>query len=622
MKEEGFGELGHEETMAVFSSLSLTSVTVGKFLVVMKSDFDLTISEEPYIGLVMLLNQKTGRYFSRIWNETVATGNIVGPGQLLEVCEEHFSQGRPCLGCPDEDEEKLCRKDFLVSQTPIPRKIAKTCHKVLGKDAHASVSSCSECAKLMGSCVNERKDVDKHVVAPDYSWKMKGNQADVPLASPKLEFVEDSEMEEVDDFVTQSEFPNDGDFHVDPEVEIKIEDEEEESESLAKKGEMKKCQFCEAHFKRQGIYFHLIHVHFWGKFRCPECPAKVPFAKDLYNHVTQKHNLKDAQVLCPRCKGKIPVEEIVSHYEPCVKEKHNSHRRTSKKDDPDEPKIFQCPKCQQILKTKRNLNKHMTSHHMWGDFSCLQCGVKLEYANDLLDHMREKNHILDASVICPLCQDKIPMNEIESHYKRCFYKDDAKRRQENIVCTLCGKLVRKYIFHRHQRVHMRRDGISEAEAKTKLYYYCDVCGKKLNSRSNLDLHKKNVHNPTPAACPVCGIVFPNKPKMKRHYHKEHDPKQCELCDYKAVNNATLKDHMAKHSDPQFQCSYCEKKLKSKKSLEAHERDHTGERPFKCEVCGKGFKSSTVLIVHKQGVHKIFGPKAIQDPVKRIRKRKY
>ena len=263
----------------------------------------------------------------------------------------------------------------------------------------------------------------------------------------------------------------------------------------------------------------------------------------------------------------------------------------------------------------------MTTHHMWGDFSCLQCEAKLEYADDLIDHMKEKDHILDGSLRCPLCQDKVPMHEIEVHYKRCFYKDNTEKRQENIVCTLCGKLVRKYLFRFHQRVHMREQGLSEAEAKTKLYHFCDVCGKKVSSRTNLDMHKRNMHNPIPVACPVCGVIFPNKPKMKRHYNKEHDPKQCELCEYKTINNAELKNHMKKHADPQFQCSFCEKKLKSKNSLEAHERDHTGERPFTCDICGKGFKSSGVLLIHKQGVHKIFGSKATRDPAKRIRKKR-
>ena len=39
--------------------------------------------------------------------------------------------------------------------------------------------------------------------------------------------------------------------------------------------------------------------------------------------------------------------------------------------------------------------------------------------------------------------------------------------------------------------------------------------------------------------------------------------------------------MAKHLDPKFKCSSCEKMLKSKRALDAHERDHTQGRYLFC-----------------------------------------
>ena len=84
-REESESKLGLDDAMEILSALSLTSATVGgNYLVVMRSEFDLTISGEPYVGLVLLLNHKDGTYISRIWNQTVASGNVERPDQLRE----------------------------------------------------------------------------------------------------------------------------------------------------------------------------------------------------------------------------------------------------------------------------------------------------------------------------------------------------------------------------------------------------------------------------------------------------------------------------------------------------------------------------------------------------------
>merc|ERR1712223_1965827 len=93
-REEAKLELGLQVVQNTLSSMSLVSVTIGDFLAVMRSDFDLTISGQPYTGLVMLLNLKTGKYLSRIWNQTVATGVIVKVEHLMEACQNIFGQGR------------------------------------------------------------------------------------------------------------------------------------------------------------------------------------------------------------------------------------------------------------------------------------------------------------------------------------------------------------------------------------------------------------------------------------------------------------------------------------------------------------------------------------------------
>merc|ERR1712066_473939 len=107
VKSEQFGHEGGQEMKVrldkareILSTLSLTSVKMGNFLLVLKSDFDLDISGEPYIALMLILDLRSGRHISRVWNQTVSTGCALGEGKLMEACKSLFCRGRPCMGHP------------------------------------------------------------------------------------------------------------------------------------------------------------------------------------------------------------------------------------------------------------------------------------------------------------------------------------------------------------------------------------------------------------------------------------------------------------------------------------------------------------------------------------------
>jgi uncharacterized Zn-finger protein len=48
----------------------------------------------------------------------------------------------------------------------------------------------------------------------------------------------------------------------------------------------------------------------------------------------------------------------------------------------------------------------------------------------------------------------------------------------------------------------------------------------------------------------------------------------------------------------YRCSFCKKSFKWHSHWKSHERIHTGEKPFKCEICGKSFVRSDGLQCHK------------------------
>ena len=88
-----------------------------------------------------------------------------------------------------------------------------------------------------------------------------------------------------------------------------------------------------------------------------------------------------------------------------------------------------------------------------------------------------------------------------------------------------------------------------------------------------------------------------RPDNNNHSQKQKFYFHCQICN-KTFDD--LQGHIKLHSgDKPFRCSVCGISFKKERHLLVHQSVHKDERPFTCNTCGKGFKRPDTLAKHQQ-----------------------
>lgn len=144
--------------------------------------------------------------------------------------------------------------------------------------------------------------------------------------------------------------------------------------------------------------------------------------------------------------------------------------------------------------------------------------------------------------------------------------------------------------------------------KTLKKYKCLQCDRRFRLRSNLNHHIKGVHEKVRYPCQRCEKQFYDKRTLKKHnccINKEIRQFQCSICQKFVRSKSSLYKHVKGiHEKIRFHCKLCYGNYSDQSNLRKHVLSVHENVKYSCDVCDKAFSDQSNLITHKREKHKI------------------